>query len=270
MTQEQANRKLFTAVETKRDLTMVKELIEIHGADPNAMVVEGEPPRRQEYNIYISSLSEQKEIMDRLDEKRMGRLKPVQREKLTEKLRLQREINVYLITKMKTCSPDGKNTILEHLLYMDMSVGVVDEFILDLVDMGYDLKNDRGIYEYLGLLALPTAEKLLNLIGYDDGVSLTSAAVYQNTELLDFLLQKGMSVNTARSDYGGKTVTYPLHAIAADNFFDRLTENVKKLIAHGADKTLKDGEGKTAFELADEFTKWLRLELPEEVVNLLK
>lgn len=60
--------------------------------------------------------------------------------------------------------------------------------------------------------------------------------------VLKFLIDKGADINAV--DINGNT---PLHVAS---YYDYYYENIEELISRGADRTIKNKDGKTAFDLA--------------------
>ena len=82
----------------------------------------------------------------------------------------------------------------------------------------------------------------------DEGVSIFDMAItYDNIEMINFLLEKGMDVNTTNRRSG-------FTALMAAACYGRV-EIAKILLANGADQTLRDSKGFSAIDFARKMNK---------------
>jgi len=82
----------------------------------------------------------------------------------------------------------------------------------------------------------------------DEGVSIFDMAItYDNIELLNFLLEKGVDVNTTNRRSG-------FTALMAAACYGRV-EIAKILLDHGADQTVRDSKGFSAIDFARKMNK---------------
>ena len=88
------------------------------------------------------------------------------------------------------------------------------------------------------------------LIDSVDGVGRTAlqlAAMYNETDVIRELLQRGADVNKRDRNHGQTA----LHCSALNN----ITDTIRLLLENGASTTIKDNEGRTPIDLAREWKK---------------
>ncbi|GHU98347.1 hypothetical protein FACS1894159_00690 [Bacteroidia bacterium] len=140
----------------------------------------------------------------------------------------------------------------------DKRIGMFDELLEAMLDSGYDIINDKGIFETIGLFGLDTVKKVIEKTGIDDGDSVYSAAYNNNVEVLNFLLDKKVPVNKPFNfSVGG--VSTALHEVITG----KEEALVKRLLEMGADVSVKNIYGQTCLEWAKTH------ELSKEILDLL-
>lgn len=145
------------------------------------------------------------------------------------------------------------------LMLRAKSTGAFDVVIEAMLRGGYAFDKDPNLGRHIGYVSFPLAHKLLEQFGTDDGTSVCSAARSGNTDLVKYLLDKGVSPNQPIYFSNGNQVPALVSAVML-----RHTDIVKMLLDAGADPKAKDtGYNMDAFEMAKATEN-------EEIINLLK
>jgi uncharacterized protein YfbU (UPF0304 family) len=240
------DKKLLLRTVRTLDLDLVKKLVEEVGVDPNE-IIDGNK------NAYLEALYEQKSYLRKLKKGVGGGA--------DQKKHL--EIVKYLTPKMTTTiGPTDGTTFIFSVFHQYFGNGIFDELIMTMIQSGYDIKNDKGIYKSLGIFELSTVKEIIKIVGIDDGASVFYAAFTSNYEVLEYLLDLQIPVNKGCSvTLSGDCIDYPLNRLLKNNPPE--FNAIKKIIECGADIKLKDYDDKNCLELATEN------EAPKEIIDLL-
>ena len=236
--------KLMDAVK-KKDVNVVKQLVS-DGQDPNkSLKLYGEDTNPYKYAIMCSVWggvisNELLEIVEFLTPHMTG----------------------YYFQNIEGFELNGHifyDSYFEAAMLCAKSIGEYDVVIEAMLKGGYPFDKDPNFGRYIGNVSFPLAKKMLEKFGTDDGSSVCSATEIGNTELISYLLDKGVSPNQPiYTSNGDKTIAL-VSAVMRGNI-----DIVKKLLDAGADQKVKDtGYSKNAFEMAEEINN-------QEIIELLQ
>ncbi|MBQ8345839.1 MAG: ankyrin repeat domain-containing protein [Clostridia bacterium] len=93
---------------------------------------------------------------------------------------------------------------------------------------------------------------------YFDTRPLIQAAYYSSFEMVEFLLERGANRSINEKDSKGDTA---LMWAARDKEDDTNAEIITLLLEHGADKNIRNAEGKTAYDIAVEYENQVAMDL---------
>ena len=151
------------------------------------------------------------------------------------------------------------SSYFQHAMLTAKSIGEHDAVVEAMLGGGYPFDKDPNFGRYIGNVSLSLAQKLFEKFGTDDGSSVCSAIEVGNFELVNYLLDKGVSPNQPIYSSNGSQTIALVSAVIRGNI-----DIVKKLIDAGADPKLRDtGYDKDAFEMAEEMKN-------QEIIALLQ
>jgi ankyrin repeat protein len=221
------------------NLTYVKNLIDM-GIDPNEMFGSD--------NAYTRALGAQVWYLSFVEEKNNY-----------DEQKANLEIVKYLTPMIKSISPDDdlERTYIYRMLFgiaNSKDTGKYDELIKVMIENGYKIKEDKGVFKVIGFLGLEIAKEILKITGPDDGDSVYSAAHNSNFDVLNYLLDQKIPVNKPFNySSGGKN--YALHDIISTGDISL----VKRLLDAGADISLKNNFNQDCLEWAEDKKEILEL-----------
>ena len=135
-----------------------------------------------------------------------------------------------------------------NLMSLANSIGEYDVVIEAMLKGGYSFDKDPNFGRYIGRVSFPLAQRMLEEFGTDDGSSVCSAVEFGNAELVEYLLDKGVSPNQPVYSSNGSQSIALVSAILHGK-----TDIVKKLLDAGADPKIQDTRyNQNAFEVAEE------------------
>ena len=139
----------------------------------------------------------------------------------------------------------------------DTKIGMFDELMLAMIESGYKIKDDKRVFETIGIFGIDAAKEIVNNTGFDDGDSVYSAAHDKNIDVLKFLLDNKVSVNKPFIYSTGNTNT-ALHEIITLGDLSL----AERLLMAGADINLKNMYGMNCLE-------WAKHNENKDMVDLL-
>ena len=135
-----------------------------------------------------------------------------------------------------------------NLMSLANSIGEYDVVIEAMLKGGYPFDKDPNFGRRIGKVSFPLAQRMLEEFGTDDGSSVCSAVESGNTELVEYLLEKGVSPNQPVYSSNGSQTIALVSAIIRGK-----TDIVKKMLDAGADPKIQDTRyNQNAFEVAEE------------------
>jgi hypothetical protein len=130
--------------------------------------------------------------------------------------------------------------------YEGVKIGMYDELLLAMLENGYKIEEDKGIFKVIGLFSLDVAKAIIQKTGADDGDSVYSAAHDKNIDVLNYLLSQNIPVNKPFT-YSTGNINTALHEIISLGDLSL----AEKLLIAGADIDVKNVYDKNCIEWAE-------------------
>jgi len=145
------------------------------------------------------------------------------------------------------------------VMILAKSIGASDVVIEAMMKGGYPFNKDPNLGRHIGKVSFSLAKKIFEKFGTDDGSAVCSAVEFGNFELVEYLLDKGVSPNQPIYSSNGAQTIALVSAVMNGNI-----DIVKRLISAGADPEVQDtGYNKNALEMAKEINN-------QEIIDFLK